>query len=220
MTMTPAPDRITHTLLCAVMLLVWYSITLLVSVLPWFPVWQQNGLLMPVLCLLEFAAIVPLYRWYQSQHHDIPAGSLRARQALLFSVLLLALIASQSLYMEPESWARERFTDNTPALLLFCFSVVVLAPVYEEILFRGFLMRAFFLWAPRQRLACSLLTSLLFAAIHTQYVHLQTLIALSLLSLLLCAARLVSAGLKLPVFLHMLNNLLGVLPLLWQLVPR
>jgi len=37
------------------------------------------------------------------------------------------------------------------------------------------------------------------------------------LSLLLCAARMVSGGLKLPIFLHMLNNLLSIAPLLWQM---
>ncbi|HBV39365.1 MAG TPA: CPBP family intramembrane metalloprotease, partial [Erwinia sp.] len=62
---------------------------------------------------------------------------------------------------------------------------------------------------------CALLTSLIFAGLHTQYVHLLTLIALTALSLLLCLARFHSNGLKLPVALHMLNNFLGVAPWLW-----
>lgn len=77
------------------------------------------------------------------------------------------------------------------------------------------MLQGLLLWAPRQRLACALLTSIGFAAMHTQYTHPQTMIALIALSLLLCYARLISGGLKLPIFLHMLNNLIGVSPWLW-----
>ena len=57
-----------------------------------------------------------------------------------------------------------------------------------------------------------LLTSLLFAMMHTQYVHWETIIGLRLFSLLLCYARLRSYSLALPIFLHTLNNLIALLP--------
>lgn len=195
--------------------MVWYAITVMVSTLPHFEMLKSNGLLMPILCLCEFAALVPIYRWYSRHHTDIPPGELRPRQLLLFTGLLLAVIASQSLYLQPESWTGEQLSNGSVNLVWFTLAVVILAPVFEEILFRGFILQAFLLWAPRQRVACALLSSVIFAAMHTQYAHLQTVIALMVLSLLLCAARLVSAGLKLPIFLHMLNNLLSVAPLLW-----
>jgi len=69
-------------------------------------------------------------------------------------------------------------------------------------------------------LADALIVSLIFAACHMQYTHLQTLIALTALSLLLCYARLASNGLKLPILLHMLNNLIGVSPWLWIAATR
>lgn len=215
--MTPATDKVSHTLLCIGVFLVWYSITLLVSVLPFAETIKSRGLLMPVLCLLEFAALVPLYRWYQRHFSAIPVGTLRPAQTLLFIVLLLAVNASQALYLVQESWTSSQFGGSVMQQISFCLAVVLLAPVFEEILFRGFILQAFLLWAPRQRIACSLLASLIFAAMHTQYIHLQTLIALTVLSLLLCAARFISGGLKLPIALHMLNNFFGIAPWLWTI---
>jgi len=213
--MNISPDRVSHTLLCAGMLLIWYTLTLLVRYLPVYPELLSQGLVMPVLCALEFAVLVPLYRWYTRHHGDIRLGTLRLRQLALFSVLLLLLLISQAFWLQREGWTGNQFTGTSTSTLLFALAVVLLAPVYEEILFRGFVLQGFLQWAPRQRAVCALLTSLLFAAIHTQYAHWQTLIALMLLSLLLCAARLVSGGLALPIILHMLNNLLGVAPWLW-----
>jgi membrane protease YdiL (CAAX protease family) len=214
--MTPSTDRASQTLLCAGVFMVWYAITVLVGNFPHIAMLKSNGLLMPLLCLLEFCALVPLYRWYSRHYADIAQGQLRLRQALLFTGLLLAVIASQSLYLRQESWAGEQLTTTTLSLVGFALAVVVLAPVFEEILFRGFILQAFLLWAPRQRAGSALLASIIFAAMHTQYAHLQTIIALTVLSLLLCAARFVSGGLKLPVMLHMLNNLLSISPLLWN----
>ena len=77
---------------------------------------------------------------------------------------------------------------------------------------RGFLLQGFLLWAPKSRFACTLLTSLLFAAMHTQYVHWETIVALTLSSMLLCYARLRSNSLAPTLFLHTLNNLIAILP--------
>lgn len=213
-------DKMTCTLLCAGMCLVWYSITVMVSALPGYPALRENGLLMPLLCALEFSALVPLYRLYARRYSNIPFGTVNVRQVLIFSLLLLGLIISQSFYLQQESWTGGQFGEGKSTLLLFSLAVVLLAPVFEEILFRGFVFQGLLLWAPRQRFACALLTSIGFAAMHTQYAHPQTLIALIALSLLLCYARLNSGGLRLPIILHMLNNLTGVFPWLWLAVAQ
>ncbi|WP_158783379.1 CPBP family intramembrane glutamic endopeptidase [Pantoea sp. BAV 3049] len=211
-------DKMTCTLLCLGMCLVWYSITLLVGVMPGFRALAENGLVMPVLCVVEFAVLVPLWRWYSRHYDNIPSGQLKQRQTVIYSLLLLALIVSQSFYMQQESWTGSQLGDDqsVPRTIAFALAVVLLAPVFEEIIFRGFVMQALLTWAPKQRLACALLTSIIFATMHTQYAHLQTLLALIALSLLLCYARLNSSGLKLPIFLHMLNNFIGVAPWLWM----
>lgn len=213
--MNQPSERVTTTLVCIGMCLIWYTITQIVSALPNYAELRRNGMLMPVLCLLEFAVLVPLYRAYCRRYRDILPGDIRTGQLLVFSLLLLGLIFSQSFYLQKETWTASQVGEGTEGMLPFVLAVVLLAPVFEEILFRGFLLQGLLTWLPKQRLACALLTSFAFAAAHTQYVHLQTLIALTLLSLLLCYARLRSGGLKLPVFLHMLNNFIGVSPWLW-----
>lgn len=217
--MIPSPDRPLQTFLCAWALFIWYAITLVVTWLPNFSALISSGMLMPVICALEFIVLVPFCLGYVHRYGGIAPGRFIPRQAGIFSLLLLLLIVSQSFYMEPETWAQNQFSSgDTVTLILFFLSVVVLAPIYEEILFRGFVMQGFLLWAPRHRVICSLLTSAIFAVAHTQYVHLQTLVALVMLSLLLCAARLISGGLKLPLFLHMLNNLIAMIPMLWAVI--
>ncbi|WP_034946936.1 CPBP family intramembrane glutamic endopeptidase [Erwinia oleae] len=209
-------DRVIHTLLCAGMFVVWYAITLIISMLPYQTALRSSGMLMPLLCALEFCVLAPLYYWYCRHYDTIPLATVKVRQLALFSLLLLALIISQSFFLRQESWTADQLSGGQPQLLLFALAVIVLAPVFEEILFRGFVLQGLLLWAPDQRFACALLTSLLFAAMHTQYAHLQTIIALSALSLLLCYARLLSGGLLLPVMLHMLNNAIGMSPWIWR----
>lgn len=213
-------ERITRTLLCAGICLVWYTLTLVVSVLPDLTALRQNGMLVPVLCALEFAVLVPLYFWTSRRYPLIPQSKLNLRQLLIFIALLLMLILSQSFYLSHESWTGSQLGDGHRRVVIFALAVVLLAPVFEEMVFRGFLLQGLLLWAPQQRLACALIASLIFAACHMQYTHPQTLIALTALSLLLCYARLVSNGLKLPILLHMLNNLIGVSPWLWIAATR
>lgn len=217
--MNKETDNVTEALLCTGICLIWYGITLLVSLAPLQTFLLENGLLMPVLCLLEFSVLVPVWRWYNGRYAGVPSGKLRARPLMLFSLLLFGLIFSQSFYLQQEGWTASQLNGSSQTetwrLLAFSLAVVLLAPVVEEIVFRGFLLQALMTALPGQRLACALLTSLIFAGLHTQYVHAQTLIALTALSLLLCMARLYSKGLKLPVVLHMLNNFIGVAPWLW-----
>lgn len=210
-------DKVVHTLLCLGMCLIWFSVTLLLKTSASYPLLMENGMLMPVLCAIEFCILVPLYIWYTCHYQAIPPGKLRGRQMVLFGLLLLGLIVLQSLYMQQESWTRSQLGQGEAwqRMLMFSLAVVLLAPFFEEIIFRGFFLESLLIWAPEQRFACALLTSVAFAAMHTQYTHPQTLIALIVLSLLLCYARMNSGGLKLPIVLHMLNNFLGVAPALW-----
>ncbi|URQ61728.1 CPBP family intramembrane metalloprotease [Pantoea alhagi] len=193
----------------------YYLITLAITWFPNYSELQQQGLLVPVLCLFEFAVLWPLYRFYQTRHSDIPLGRLQPKTTLLFMLLLLGLMVAQTQFLQPERWLEDQAQQTPFSLGILLFSAVLLAPIFEEILFRGFLLQAFLLWAPHSRFSCILLTSLLFAVMHTQYIHWQTLAVLTLFSVLLCYARLRGNGLLLPVLLHMLNNLIALLPSIW-----
>lgn len=208
-------DKITLTAFYLGSFVIYYLITLIITLFPDFISLRSSGLLVPVLCLLEFAVIYPLYRFYCQRRNDIPFGQLKPGQTLLFTLGLLLLIGAELQFLLPEVWLSEQAQQAQSSRLIMLITAVCLAPVFEEVLFRGFLLQAFMMWAPGSRFACMLLTSLLFSAMHTQYVHWQSVVALLLFSLLLCWARIKSKGLALPVFLHTFNNLIALVPALY-----
>ncbi|EMV3983133.1 CPBP family intramembrane metalloprotease, partial [Escherichia coli] len=90
-------------------------------------------------------------------------------------------------------------------------AVFILAPLNEEILFRGIMLNVF---RSRYRWTMwlgALITSLLFAAAHSQYQNLLTLAEMFLVGMITSAARIRSGGLLLPVLLHMEATVLGLL---------
>ena len=87
-------------------------------------------------------------------------------------------------------------------------SMVLLAPVVEEITFRGLLLGAL---APRLGvLASALLTAVLFGAVHGDLVLSPTLAVLCLINALAYAA---TGNLWVPITLHAVNNTLGAIAL-------
>ena len=87
-------------------------------------------------------------------------------------------------------------------------SMVLLAPIVEEITFRGLLFGAL---APRMGvLASAFLTALLFGAVHGDLVLFPTLAALGLINALAYAA---TGNLWVPIALHAANNTLGAIAL-------
>ena len=94
--MNTNPDRVTLTLFYVGSFVVYYLVTMLITLFPNYGVLRNDGLLVPVLCLFEFAVIYPLYRFYCQRRSDLPLGELRIRQTLLFILALFALMAAQT----------------------------------------------------------------------------------------------------------------------------
>lgn len=93
---------------------------------------------------------------------------------------------------------------NPVALVWFWISLAITAPICEEIIFRGFLMRG---WS-ESRIGASgaiILSSLLFTAIHVQY-NLPTLVTVFGLSLVFGVMRWRSGSTALTILLHMVWN--------------
>jgi len=105
-----------------------------------------------------------------------------------------------------------RTAVSLPALFL---AVVVAAPAFEELLFRGFLLEGL----RHSRLGAggaALATSLLFAAGHLQY-DLFDMAAIFSLGLLFAFVRLKSGSTWLTFGLHVLTNLVATVQVAWQL---
>ena len=154
--------------------------------------------------------------WRMKKRH-IPLSSIGSieiqRKPLFISIFLLgAFLILEELYFYllgiemPESFIG--FMLAEPILLGFISSVVV-APVIEEFLFRGFLyaqLRRSFLkdWG------AIAVSSLVWTTIHFQY-EIGILLVLFLFGLFLGYFRIKYNSLLIPIALHTLNNLIGFL---------
>lgn len=128
----------------------------------------------------------------------------------MFALLLVFVIGSQAL----TDWIEATplmFVDplyqSVSSVWLLIFAIVIAAPIYEELVFRGILWSAIAeqFSAPRGSVVASIMTSVIFALIHIQYgwYEISTII---LLALIFCYARIKSGSLWLPILLHIINN--------------
>lgn len=133
----------------------------------------------------------------------------------MLGLLLIFMIGSQALtYLFHES--PFDFVDplyqSVSSVWLLIFAMVIVAPLYEELIFRGLLWSAIAEQFPsvsykahRGAVVASLVTSLIFAAIHLQY-GLYEISTIVVLALIFCYARIKSGSLLLPMLLHIVNN--------------
>jgi CAAX protease family protein len=196
---------------------------------------------MALLYLITFALawmIFPLF-WNRSFLAGLQwnAAALPRYRGRLFAAacvcFVLAMIDEVVLPGPTNAPIDELFKTRTAAWLLFAFGVTV-APLFEEIIFRGFLLPAFctaYDWttekltgrlapplgpndAPRWSLAAmvvgSILTSIPFAAMHGEQTgySLGPFVLLVCVSMVLCLARLGTRSLACSVFVHASYNFL------------
>ncbi|MGO1282481.1 MAG: lysostaphin resistance A-like protein [Psychrobacter sp.] len=143
----------------------------------------------------------------------------------MVGLLLLFMIGSQVLTY---------FLDETPlsfvdplyqsvsSVWLLVFAMVIAAPLYEELVFRGILWTAIAERFPvtpysehRGAIVASIVTSLIFAVIHVQY-GIYEISTIAVLALIFCYARVKSGSLLLPIILHIVNNAAAMLQYLAQ----
>ena len=137
--------------------------------------------------------------------------------------LLYALISQSLTYLldEDPMLFMDVLYRSVNHLWLLVFVVVIVAPIYEELVFRGLLWSAIAeqfdssAHPKRGALVASVLTSVLFAAIHLQYGFYE-LGSLVVLALLFAYARYRSGSILLPIVLHIVNNGMAM----WQFVSQ
>ena len=136
----------------------------------------------------------------------------------MLGVLLLFMIGSQALtYVLGETPLVfvDPLYQSVSSVWLLVFAMVIVAPVYEELIFRGLLWSAIaeqFIdtdnlshLSPRGAAVASVVTSLIFAVIHVQY-GVYEISTIVVLALIFCYARFKSGSLLLPILLHIINN--------------
>ena len=133
----------------------------------------------------------------------------------MIGLLLIFMIGSQALtYVLDKSPLAfvDPLYQSVSSVWLLIFAMVIVAPIYEELIFRGILWSAIaeqFISPPdteyRGAIIASLVTSLIFAVIHLQY-GIYEISTIVVLALLFCYARIKSGSLILPILLHIINN--------------
>ena len=133
----------------------------------------------------------------------------------MLGLLLIFMIGSQALtYLLDETPLV--FVDplyhSVSSVWLLVFAMVIVAPLYEELVFRGLLWSAIAeafttSSSPKYRgaIVASIVTSVIFAVIHVQY-GIYEISTIVVLALIFCYARMKSGSLLLPILLHMINN--------------
>ncbi|WP_227680619.1 CPBP family intramembrane glutamic endopeptidase [Psychrobacter sp. SWN149] len=155
----------------------------------------------------------------------LKGGSLRQYLALkpfslsvgmgMLGLLLIFMIVSQALTylldMTPLDFVDPLY-QSVSSVWLLVFAMVIVAPIYEEVVFRGILWSAIaeqFSSASYSEnygaIVASMITSLIFAIIHVQY-GIYEISTIVVLALLFCYARIKSGSLLLPIVLHIVNN--------------
>lgn len=169
----------------------------------------ESGFLFIILYTLEFSFIVPLFLIFFRKQENMGKGSFNIKQflVLLFLTLLVQLAGAYILDIrKTENWMVEQESVKGGLFWLNFLMLVFVVPVYEELVFRGCLLSAFLTFFRGNIFIASLVTSILFALLHTQYTDSRTLIILFLVSIILIAARIISRGLIMPMLLHMAMN--------------
>lgn len=127
-----------------------------------------------------------------------------------FGLLLLFMIGSQVLtYLLDKSPLVfvDPLYESVSSVWLLIIAIVIIAPLYEELVFRGLLWSAIAEQFSERRgaIIASIITSLIFAVIHLQY-GLYEISTIVVLALIFCYARIKSGSLLLPMLLHVINN--------------
>lgn len=132
----------------------------------------------------------------------------------MLGLLIIFMIGSQALTYflnETPLVFVDPLYQSVSSVWLLVFAMVIVAPLYEELVFRGILWSAiseqFATSSSKHRgaIVASIVTSLIFAVIHVQY-GVYEISTIVVLALIFCYARVKSGSLLLPMLLHIVNN--------------
>jgi len=194
---------------CFSMFLLLVAITFYPLIIPDKVALLESGLLLPILYLIEFSIITPLYIIFFGKHYEMGFGNFSFRQFLVFIFLILLTQLAGAYILDirkAENWMMEQDSVKGGLFLLNFIMLMFIVPIYEELVFRGCLLAALLTFFRGNIYIASLVTSFLFAMLHTQYTDIRTLIILFIVSIILIVARIISKGVMTPVFLHMTMN--------------
>ncbi|NIG76909.1 type II CAAX endopeptidase family protein [Cedecea neteri] len=200
-------DRLLHLLICIGAWIGWYALSIFATMLPGFTALFRSGMAIPALIIcfwLPYTLII--WRHYQNHYGTLPLGKVTPSGLILPAIALFMLVIIQQFTGSPEPWMQSIEQLPVRSLVLVALTATLLAPILEEVIFRGFLLNAGEGYGKVGKNAAMLMASVLFAFSHSQYQNATTFISLFIFSVILCLARVYSGSLIVPIILHGLNN--------------
>jgi membrane protease YdiL (CAAX protease family) len=180
------------------------------TAMPWMTFVADGLLCLLVLIAIRLrrgARIVPYLAL-----RPVPWPALGPWAAASLALVVAAEIASRAAGRDGNAGFLTDLFATADSIALLALAIVVVAPLAEEVLFRGFLYRG--LIATRLGvLGTTLLTSAMFAALHTQYDAFD-IGSIFLVGVLASLARWRTGSLLAPIAVHMLINAFSVVEML------
>lgn len=133
---------------------------------------------------------------------------------MVLSIVLMSVVSALTNHPTPQVMLDIYHSAKHPALLWF--ALIIAAPLFEEILFRGFLFEGL-CHSPVGFITSAIITSALWASIHLQY-GLYEIVIIFLVGLLLSYAKLKTGSLYTPIAMHSLMNLFAIVEIELNLV--
>lgn len=163
--------------------------------------------------MLFLLVLVAPYHFWVAQ---IGVGNIWQRSSLLPTLAVVVVYFAEYSYSKltgagQEKYVQELLSKPPEQILALFLTILILAPVSEEIVFRGVLLNIFrssriwTLWVG------VVIIALLFTYIHNQYQNISTFIEIFAISIIFAWARIRSGGLMLPILLHSMASMLAVI---------
>lgn len=128
---------------------------------------------------------------------------------IAFSILFIA-VYGLILFILDLDFSPDITFQNNFQIFLAVLGVGIYGPVFEEIIFRGYMLtRLNEILGNKKQSISVFIVSVLFAMLHIYY-PMQVWLLIFLMSVFLCVMKLKTGNLWLPVIFHIMNNLLAV----------
>ncbi|MED0968758.1 type II CAAX endopeptidase family protein [Bacillus paramycoides] len=134
----------------------------------------------------------------------MPVVMLLVFQLGCLMALAVIIWSFSSVELATASVAKTKETGDVLQLWIRCIVVAFIAPIAEEILFRGYLLR-------KLHLKFSMKTSVIISSIIFGILHLQATFSAILFGIVMCLLYIKSRSLILPIIVHMISNILLVI---------
>lgn len=212
--MDDSQDKLGNSLICLGLFFLWFMVSFAVALFPAAKLLIENGYDVFVFHVIETLLMGYLLLRYRQLGLDVHVGSPDRGMFLHFGLAIVGLTCITPFFAPPEAWVSGFLNYSSTADMTRILTLLVIAPIGEEIVFRGFLLQAFLLWGGNVAKIGIAISAGLFAMVHWQYTDPISFVSLFMSGVLLAYARIKSNGLLLPVTLHMLINGIGLLAIL------